>query len=439
MSRATVLRRSHRFDGTGAPLLADGTVVIVDSEITAADPAGSLNLPSGNGVEIRDFPGCTLLPGLIDCHTHLLFRASDQALDDAIHDSDETLLLRGLANAQAELRCGVTTLRDCGGRGFLTVALRDAVTRQLAVGPRILAAAMPITTTAGHLNFCGLEADGLAEVVKATRRLCKGGVAFIKVMATGGGMTPGSNSRALQFTVDELRAIVGEARRLGGRHVAAHCHATAGIANAVEAGVRTIEHCSWLHPVDGLEFDPRIVQRMVELGTYVTLTMGSERASIKSDDQLVEWQREAVAHYGEHFDLLRRTIRAGARFIAASDARVQRTFFGEYPLTLEVMVSKLDISAVEALRATTGRTAEALGIADHAGALVPGRRGDVAVVNGNPLADIRFVRTVQAVFRDGRLVVEEGRLEPTPIQCSFRETGGPSAPAEFSVKEDRGG
>lgn len=410
MSAVTVLRASRLIDGTGAAPVDDAAVVIVDGTIVAVGPAGRIDVPSGGSVKIRDYPDCTLLPGLIDCHTHLLFSASDQALEDAINDSDETLLLRGLANAQAELRCGVTTLRDCGGRGFLTLALRDGINRGLATGPRILAAAMPITTTGGHLNFCGLEADGVHEVTKATRQLCKRGVDFVKVMATGGGMTPGTNPRAPQFTVEELSAIVDEARRLGGRHVAAHCHATAGIANAVEAGIRTIEHCSWLHPVEGHEFDPKLVERMVEKGTYVTLTMGSERAAIKPRDQLTEWQRRAAEHYGPHFDLLRRTVRGGVRFIAASDAGVSRTFFEEYPLTLEVMVSCLEISPMEALRATTGRAAEALGIAHQVGSLAPGLRGDVLVVEGNPLADIRALRSVRAVFRDGALAVDEGKI-----------------------------
>src|SRR5579875_732664 len=161
MPSATVLRASRLIDGTGAPP--------VDGVVDQAGAVRDLDLPTGTNVATYEYPDCTLLPGLIDCHTHLLFSASDHALDDAIHDSDETLLLRGVAHAQAELRCGVTTLRDCGGRGFLTLALRDAISRGLITGPRILAAGMPITTTGGHLNFCGLEADGTLEVIKATR------------------------------------------------------------------------------------------------------------------------------------------------------------------------------------------------------------------------------------------------------------------------------
>jgi imidazolonepropionase-like amidohydrolase len=406
----TVVRASHLIDGLNPQRVDDGVVVVNDGVIVAAGAAHSVTIPTGSDVTTYDFPGCTVLPGLIDSHTHLVFSASDQALEDAINDSDETLLLRGIANAQAELRCGVTTVRDCGGRGFLTLAVRDGIKRGIVVGPRILAASMPITTTGGHLNFCGLEADGVPELIKTTRRLCKAGVDFIKVMATGGGMTPGTNSRAPQYSVEELSAIVGEARRMGNRHVAAHCHATQGIRNAVEAGIRTIEHCSWLHPEDGLEYDPRTVERMVEKGTYVTLTMGSERAAIKPDDQLAPWQIQGKHHYGEHFDLLRRTVQGGARYIAASDAGVSRTFFGEYPLTLEVMVTKLDIAPMDVLRATTGNAAVALGVSNAIGALSPGRRGDVLVVDGDPLSDIRAMRSVRAVYRDGTQLVNSGSL-----------------------------
>jgi imidazolonepropionase-like amidohydrolase len=269
---------------------------------------------------------------------------------------------------------------------------------------------MPITTTGGHLNFCGLEADGVHEVVKATRRLCKAGVDFIKVAATGGGMTPNTNSRSAQYSVEELAAIVGEAKRLGRRRIAAHCHATAGIANAVEAGITTIEHCSWLHTVEGHDFDPRLVERMVEKGTCVSLTMGSERVAVKPDDSLWESQRRAKLGYGEHFDLLRRTIRGGVRFVASSDAGVAGTFFGEYPLTLEVMVACLDVEPMEALVATTGRAADVLGISDLVGSLRSGRRADVLVIDGDPLRDVRALRNTRAVYRDGRLLVDAGRL-----------------------------
>ena len=410
MPACVVLRAPRLIDGLGNPAVENAALVIVGGKIVAAGAASTIDVPTGDGVVIHDYPDCTLLPGLIDSHTHLTFSANDSALEDAIGDSDEAMTLRAAANAQAELRCGVTTIRDCGGRGYLTLALRDSILSGVTIGPRILASAMPITTTGGHLNFCGLEADGVPEVVKATRRLCKAGVDFIKVMATGGGMTPGTNSRAPQYTVEELAAIVAEATRLGGRHVGAHCHATAGISNAVEAGITTIEHCSWLGPVEGHEFDPRVVARMVEKGTYVCLTMGSERAAVKDANQLTEGQQRAVASWDEHFDLLRRTIRGGVRFIASSDAGVSRTYFGEYPLTLEVMVSLLDIAPLETIHATTGRAAEAIGIAGLVGALTAGRRGDVLLVEGDPLVDIRAMRRTRAVYRDGALLVEDGKL-----------------------------
>jgi imidazolonepropionase-like amidohydrolase len=404
---SVTLRAPRVWLGDTGSCVENGAVTIADGRVSAIVHAGE---PTPDGSPVVDYPGCTILPGLIDAHVHLLFSASDQALGDAIHDSDQTLILRGIANAQDELRCGVTTLRDCGGRGLLTLSLRDAVSAGIVAGPRILASGAPITTTGGHLNFCNLEADGVDEVTKTTRRLCKAGVDFIKVMATGGGMTPGTNPRAPQYTTEELSAIVREARRLGGRRVAAHCHATEGIIRAVDAGITTIEHCSWLHAEDGRDFRPEVVQRMVDRGTYVVLTMGSERAAVKPESELTEAQKANVRGWGEHLDLQRRTVQGGVRFIAASDAGVARTFFREYPLTLEVMSLLLGIEPEETLVATTSRSAEALGLESSIGRLRPGMAGDIVVVRGDPLVSIRAMREVEAVYRDGRLLVERGRL-----------------------------
>ena len=407
MTGSIVLRAPRAFLGDVGSTIGDATVSISAGRFDAVMSGG---VPVDTGAEVHDYPGCTLLPGLIDAHVHLLFSAGDLALQDAIQDSDSTLVLRGIANAQEELRCGVTTLRDCGGRGLLTLSVRDAINRGIVSGPRILASGAPITTTGGHLHFCDLEADGVAEVTKTTRALCKAGVDFVKVMATGGGMTPGTNPRAPQYTTEELSAIVREAKRLGNRHVGAHCHATEGIARAIEAGIATIEHCSWLDVDSGHDFRPELLARMKAKGTSVCLTMGSERAAVKSDDQLTESQRQAVKGWGDHFELLKRTIGSGVTFIASSDAGVARTFFGEYPLTLEVMVRFLGLPAEEALTATTGRSADVLGVAGSVGRIRPGLAGDVLVVRGDPFTDMRAMREVEAVYRNGRLVVDRGLL-----------------------------
>jgi len=409
VSQVTVIRASRLIDGSGQPAIADGVVVSVDGVITAAGAAQDVNIPTGAGVLTHDYPGGTLLPGLIDCHTHLLFSASDTALDDAIHDTDETLLLRGLANAQAELRCGVTTLRDCGGRGFLTLALRDGIKRGLVVGPRILAAAMPITTTGGHLNFCGLEADGVHEVTKATRRLCKGGVDFIKVMATGGGMTPTSNIYEPQYTVAELRAIVREAARLQ-RRVTAHSHSPKGQRACLEAGIGMIEHCNW-HTPAGQCFDEDLTRELNAAGVYIGITLsGPQQQAAIADQPFAELDGELRRRY----EILRQMREMGSKIVLHSDAIAPITTYEAFPFSIIAAIRYGGFSLPEAIHACTARAAEAIGIDGITGTLAPGKAADLLIVEGNVEQDIRALSRTRQVLRSGRVVADHGAVYATP-------------------------
>ena len=187
----------------------------------------------------------TVLPGLIDCHVHLVFSHTPDPVADLVAEDDQQLLLRTAAGARQALGGGITTVRDLGGRGGVTFRVRDAINAGLLDGPRILAAGSPITITGGHCHFLGLEADGEAAVRTAARRMVKSGANCLKIMATGGRMTPISNVGVAQYSVAEIKAAVDEAHR-SRITIAAHAIGTAGIRNAVEAGVNTIEHCSWL-------------------------------------------------------------------------------------------------------------------------------------------------------------------------------------------------
>jgi imidazolonepropionase-like amidohydrolase len=187
----------------GAVTVADGTIRYV------GHPDGA---PAGERVDLGDV---TLLPGLIDMHVHLTFSASERVLEDYLEDSDEVKLLRGAANARRALLAGVTTVRECGGQNALVFALREASRRGLIAAPRIIAAGGSITTTGGHCWFFGLEADGEAELRRTVRAQVKAGADYIKVMASGGALTPRTNPVAPQYTAAELRAIVEEATRLG--------------------------------------------------------------------------------------------------------------------------------------------------------------------------------------------------------------------------------
>ena len=245
-----ILRAARLFDGR--QLLRDAAVVIDAGVIQAVGPAAEL-LPLDStrvaNKEQFDLGDRTLLPGLIDGHVHLTFSGGEQAMVDVVRDSDELLLLRAVRNAERALRAGITTVRDCGDRHNVTFTLRDAIRSGVVRGPRLVACGMPITTTAGHCHFLGLVADTTDELVRAVRRQAQAGADSIKVMATGGRLTPGSNASEAQYSAEQLRLVVEDAHRLG-RRVAMHVLGTSGIRNAVAAGADTLEHLSWLQGDD---------------------------------------------------------------------------------------------------------------------------------------------------------------------------------------------
>src|SRR5207302_3515882 len=187
-----------------------------------------------------------------------------------------------------------TTVRDLGGRGGVTFRLRDAIANGLIAGPRILAAGSPITITGGHCHFLGLEADGEAEVRVAARRELKSGANCLKVMATGGRMTPGTNTGAAQYSVTEITAAVDEAKRAH-TTIAAHALGTAGIRNATQAGVDTIEHCNWLGPDGGVQFDESVAVQMAEQSTALVPTLFPlQRAALAVRDEVMRSMRRMV-------------------------------------------------------------------------------------------------------------------------------------------------
>ncbi|MBM3189458.1 MAG: amidohydrolase family protein, partial [Chloroflexi bacterium] len=213
--------------------------------------------------------------------------------------------LREARHAQECLLAGITTVRDCGGRGLTTLAVRDAIADGLLPGPRVLASGMPITTTFGHLYFCGLEVEGVDNVRVAARKLAKEGVDFLKVMATGGIMTHNANPAIPRYSQAELDAICEEARMLNKR-VAAHVGSAEGVRRCVQTGVNTIEHCGWANPDGTSGYDPRVAERMAEEGVFAGATV----AGIVRNRLLPEsWPNEAERQRG-----LEETHRGWQRF-----------------------------------------------------------------------------------------------------------------------------
>lgn len=378
-------------------LVAPGAVTVAEGAIRyAGDPAGAP--PGGDLVELGDV---TMLPGLIDAHVHLTFSASERVVEDYLADSDELRLLRGAENARRALLAGVTTVRECGGQNALVFALREASARGLIAAPRIIAAGGAITTTGGHCWFFGLEADSEDDLRRAVRAQVKAGADYIKVMVSGGALTPRTNPVESQYSPAQMRAIAEEAARLG-LDVAAHCHGTASVAEAAAARVRTIEHCSFL-TYDGLVYDEGVARAVVDAGCYVCPTIAiAERAapSLPADHPLRLNKERTGAQRVEN---LRRLHAAGARLISGSDAGVTLTPFEDFAYNITMLVDQVGLTPHAALQTATVHAAEALRRPDL-GALAPGRAADLIAVRGNPLDDIHALFDVALVVARGRRV-----------------------------------
>jgi imidazolonepropionase-like amidohydrolase len=388
----TVFRAGRLIDGTTSEVLRDQAIV-VDSgtgTITRVAPAAELQ----QDAEVIDLGDSTVLPGLIDCHVHLVFSASTFALGDVLADSDQQLLLRGVAAARQAIRAGVTTVRDLGGRGGATFRLRDAIEGGLIAGPRVLAAGSPITITGGHCHFLGLEADGEAAVRVAARSQLKAGANCLKIMSTGGHMTPGTNRNRAQYSVQEIAAAVDEAARA---HVtvAAHGLGTDGIRNAVRAGVNTIEHCQWIGFDGSMAFDEAVAYAMAEHRIAFVPTLGPRQPTLTP-------LREQI------FAAMRQARAMGVPIAAGTDAGVSNRPFDTLPQEMESMVSDLGLSPLEAIHSATAEAARAIGVADQVGTLQAGRTADMLVVDGDPSKNIGDLQLVQMVIKGGRKVVEGG-------------------------------
>ena len=341
-----------------------------------------------DGLQQSDLGDVTLLPGLIDAHVHLSLGtepAYSEGSSTMASDDDELATM--LASARELVEAGVTTARDLGGRGYLALRARDAVDAGESVGPRILAAGPPLTPPRGHCWFLGGEVDGAEDAVTLVQSHVTAGVDVIKVMATGGFLTPGTTPWDASFDETTLKAIVVESHRLG-RLVAAHCHGIEGIRQALAAGVDTLEHCSFVEEGGGSAVDHELMDAIVVSGAYVSPTMNADARLLMSQG----WKPPVV-------ELWRR----GARVIASTDAGIPGTPHRDYVLALEALVDA-GIPDRDVLVAATVTAAEALGLAGVTGRIVAGYTADIIAVDGDPSVDIRALHNLQFVMARGRVV-----------------------------------
>lgn len=408
---ALLIKAGRVYDGV-AERAREHAYVIVDGETIGA-VGGQAELAGESGQfagEIDLGADVTLLPGLINMHTHMSFSAGDSILDDHQNESVETKLIRAVENVRAALYTGVTTIRDCGTLNSIAFAVRAAIAQGVMLGPRVMASGAGITTTGGHLWFCGVEADSEVEVRRGVRAQVKAGADFIKIFATGGNSTPGTNACAAQFSEVEMCAITDEARRLG-RRTAAHVHGTPGVYAAIAAGVTTIEHCSFLTP-NGAQYEPEQARRIADAGIYVCPTIFQGRGKLlKQAPEPLPWAAEHYAQTQARFALVRRLVDDGVQLISGSDAGVSYNTFSDYPGDLILTAEGLDLSPLYVLKTATSMAAEALGRSDL-GVIAPGKAADFLAVRGNPLHDIAALNHPCLVVARGRVVTREnpGRL-----------------------------
>lgn len=415
-------------DGTGAPAARQQALIIEGSCIAWLGPQDQMPPPpAGHDSTPLDAGGATALPGLIDAHVHLQSpSAGSDPPDDAqslfshkFFDPAGITVLRMARNAQLALAAGITTLRDCGSRDGLARQVRDAIDQGLLVGPRILAAGQVITTTAGHCYLMGHEADSADEMRKAIRSEVKAGSDFIKVMATGGFGTPGSSPKKPQYSAAELRAAVEDAHRLGKR-VAAHVYGPEGIRNCVEAGVDSLEHCSWLTEEDvsyGTGYDAGVVAEMAARGLYVAAAFGigerakRQRARTRGEAALQRYLYERSAHCQS----FRQMLAAGVSLCVGTDAGSGINWrIDAIATNLADFVELLGLSPLAALQTLTRNPAQMMGLGDRVGTLEAGKEADLILVDGDPLRDPRALERVRLVVRAGRLVARYGQVLPLP-------------------------
>ncbi|MFD6417923.1 amidohydrolase family protein [Streptomyces sp. NPDC060194] len=370
--------------------LENGAVLVKGESIKAVGPRDQIEAQAGMDVPRYEFDG-TILPGLIDAHVHLAFDGSPDPVAKLQDSTDETLFGDMRRRAEQLLNSGVTTARDLGDRDGLAFRLSREIAEGRVRGPRIVAAGTPATTVGGHCHFLGGEVSGEAEIRGLVRRNLADGAGVIKAMVTGGGLTKGGpKSHQSQFTAEELAALVEEAHAAG-VPVAAHAHGADGIAAAVEAGVDTIEHCTWMTD-GGLDFRPDVVKQIIDKGITVCPAVSPHWQMLP---RIFGEERAAAM-----FDLVRQMSDAGVRLVAGTDAGVQRADFDGLVPALS-FYAHLGLPNASILDMATSEAAAALNLGSVTGRIASGYRADLLLVDGDPLADLGALKNVRAVFACG--------------------------------------
>src|SRR5712691_3731940 len=404
--RITYIRAGRLFDGTSDTIRQNVVVVVQDDRIQNVSPEGAASIPSG--ATVIDLSRATVLPGLIDCHTHMGSRADRY---DEIHrfkDPPFSSAFAATVHARKTLEAGFTSVRDVGSKPFLAVDLRNAINEGLIPGPRIVASGPGISITGGHGDLNNFSpqtrvtmfpeernfqiADGVDQIRHVVRAQVKYGVDVIKILATGGVLSKGDSPGAPQFTPEELKAAADEAH-MAGRKIAAHAHGTQGIKNAILAGIDSIEHASLI--------DDEGIRLAKEHGTYLDMDIynddyiltkaiefGLPQENVDKEKMVGRLQRENF----------QKAVQAGAKMAFGTDAGVYP--HGDNARQFFYMV-KFGMTPAQAIRTATTNAADLIGRSKDVGSVEAGKYADIIAVSADPLPDVRALEHVDFVMKGG--------------------------------------
>jgi imidazolonepropionase-like amidohydrolase len=412
----TALRAAWLFDGLSATLVPDPLVVLDGTSILEVSTGGSAPV----GTPVIELAGATLLPGLVDTHVHLAFDASADPIGRLAQRSDDEVTESMVRAGQTALRGGVTTVRDLGDRGYLSLELRGREGL-----PTILAAGPPITTPGGHCHFLGGATPPTAEGMRvAVQDHVARGVDVIKIMASGGGLTQGSRQDTVQFSPGALHAAVAEAHRLGLR-VTAHAHATGAIAGAVAAGVDGLEHVSFW-TMDGVDAPADLMRLIVSQRIAVGATVGMLPVPGAAPPPPVAARLPGIIAN------IQRLYEDGAVVVAGSDAGIAPVKPHDVIRFAPALLRHAGMAPADALRAVTSTAAEVCGVGQRKGRIAAGYDADILAVDGDPITDPAALHRIRAVYARGAAVPGAGTLTRPAPAWAGQPTSTPVGPVAWS-------
>jgi imidazolonepropionase-like amidohydrolase len=417
--KTTYIRAGRLFDATSDTVRTNVVIMVVGDRIQNIDDAKSAVIPGG--VTVIDLSRATVLPGLIDCHTHLGSRADRYEEIYKFTDTPFQSAFAAVVNARKTLEAGFTSVRDVGSRPFMAVDLRNSINEGLVPGPRIVASGPGISITGGHGDLNNFSpqtrvsmfpeerdfhiADGVDQVRHVVRAQIKYGVDVIKILATGGVLSKGDSPGAPQFTLEELKAAADEAH-MAGRKIAAHAHGTQGIKNAILAGIDSIEHASLI--------DDEGIRLAKERGTYLVMDIYNDDYILGKaiefglPQENVDKERAIGRLQRENFQ---RAVQGGAKMAFGTDAGVYP--HGDNAKQFFYMV-KYGLTPAQAIRTATSNAADLIGRGKDVGTVEPGKYADLIAVSSDPLADVRALENVGFVMKGG--VVFKDAISVPPVK-----------------------